>query len=150
MRQAVRAIILKDNKLLVMHRNKFGEEYDTLPGGNVEIGETPEQALKRELYDESQFHIANLRLVYIEHCEHPYGDQLIFVCDFTGGDEPKLLPGSEEEMIHRMGKNLYEPRWLPVDQLKDRPFVTTELKRHLADALSGNWPETPVEFHSTR
>jgi ADP-ribose pyrophosphatase YjhB (NUDIX family) len=45
MRKAVRAIIIKDDKLLVMNRNKFGKVYDTLPGGNVEIGETLEQAL---------------------------------------------------------------------------------------------------------
>ena len=38
MRRASRGIVIKDNNLLVMHRNKFGTEYDTLPGGNVEAG----------------------------------------------------------------------------------------------------------------
>ena len=42
----VRAIVVKENKLLVMHRNKFGHEYDTLVGGGIDVGETPEQALK--------------------------------------------------------------------------------------------------------
>lgn len=46
MRRAVRAIIIKDKQLLVMHRNKFGTEYETLPGGNIEVGETPEQAVE--------------------------------------------------------------------------------------------------------
>lgn len=52
-RKAVRAIIIKEGQLLIMHRNKFGQEYDTLPGGNIEVGETPEQALYRELEEET-------------------------------------------------------------------------------------------------
>jgi ADP-ribose pyrophosphatase YjhB (NUDIX family) len=149
MRKAVRAIIIKNSKLLVMHRNKFGTEYETLPGGNIEIGETPEQALIRELHDETQFEVSNLRLVFIEHCEHPYGDQLIYLAD-TSGTEPKLLPGSEEDLINKLGKNLYMPMWLPLHDLKRLPFATEELKSQILLALSDGWPETPKEFHSKR
>lgn len=150
MRQAVRAIVINDDKLLVMHRNKFGEQYNTLPGGNVEIGETPEQALKREVYDETQYHITKLGLVFIEHCEHPYGDQLIYVCEYTGPAEPKLLPGCEEDQINKLGKNLYQPMWLSITELENSPFVTKELKIHLLKALSEDWPKTPIEFNSSR
>lgn len=150
MRQAVRAIVINNGNLLVMHRNKFGEQYNTLPGGNVEIGETPEQALKREVYDETQYHISKLNLVYIEHCDHPYGDQLIYVCEYTGPPEPKLLPGCEEDEINKLGKNLYQPKWLPISDLEDAPFVTKELKEHLLKAVAEFWPKIPLEFHSSR
>lgn len=149
MRKAVRAIVIKNNKLLVMHRNKFGAEYATLPGGNIELGETSEEALVRELHDETQFAVSNLRLVFIEHCEHPYGDQLIYLCDSSGTD-PKLLPGSEEDVINKMGKNLYEPKWLPLHSLAHMPFVTKELKHHLQAAVADGWPESPIEFTSRR
>lgn len=149
MRRAVRAILVKDNRLLVMHRNKFGHEYDTLPGGNVEIGETSEEALARELHDETQFVLKRFKLVLIEHCEHPYGDQQIYLVE-ADGEEPKIRPGAEEELINKLGKNLYEPRWLPLSELDAAPFVTRELKEHITKALAGDWPEAPVEFHSKR
>lgn len=149
MRKAVRAIIIKNSKLLVMHRNKFGKEYETLPGGNIELGETAEQALARELHDETQFNITNLRLVFIEHCEPPYGHQYIYLAD-TDGLEPVLRPGSEEDHINKLGKNLYQPMWLPLHDLKRLPFVTGELKNHIIDSLDKGWPETPKEFHSKR
>jgi len=44
MKQAVRAIIIHNNNLLVMKRNKFGKEYYTLIGGHVEMGESHEVA----------------------------------------------------------------------------------------------------------
>ena len=61
MRTAVRAIIIKDNNLLVMHRNKFGNEYLTLVGGGVELNETKEQALVREVIEETS--ILDLRKI---------------------------------------------------------------------------------------
>ncbi len=149
MRKAVRAIIVKNSNLLVMHRNKFGKEYETLPGGNIEMGETAEEALRREVFDETQFSISNLHLVFIEHCEHPYGDQFIYLAD-TDGTEPLLRPGSEEEHINKLGENLYHPMWLPLHDLKRLPFVTGELKDHIIHALDKGWPETPKEFHSKR
>ena len=149
MRRAVRAIIVKNNQLLVMHRDKFGEKYLTLPGGNIEMGETPEEALVRELRDETQFTISNLRMVFIEHCEHPYGDQLIYLAETSGG-EPKLRPGCEEDLINKLGKNLYEPKWLPVHALENASFVTHNLKAHLIKALSTGWPDSPLEFTSKR
>jgi ADP-ribose pyrophosphatase YjhB (NUDIX family) len=62
MRQASRAIIINDDKLLVTKRNKFGSEYYILVGGGVEIGESLEQAMYRELQEESGVEVANPRV----------------------------------------------------------------------------------------
>lgn len=145
MRRAVRAIVIKDDQLLVMHRNKFGKEYDTLPGGNIEIGETPEQALMREVGEETQLKIENPHLVFIEHAGDPYGDQHIFVCDYKQG-EPKLMPGSEEELISRMGQNLYKPGWIKLSDLPNLPFLSENLKNKILGAVKNGWPKAPEEF----
>jgi ADP-ribose pyrophosphatase YjhB (NUDIX family) len=149
MRRAARVIIIKDNNLLVMHRNKFGVEYDTLPGGNIEIGETPEQAAKRETDEETSVELANPTLVFIEHADPLYGDQYIFLCDYVSG-EPSLKPGGEEDLINKLGKNLYKPDWLPLTKLPSAPFLSEELKKHILHGTEYGWPKEPLEFTSTR
>jgi 8-oxo-dGTP diphosphatase len=145
MRRAVRAIVIKDDQLLVMHRNKFGTEYDTLPGGNIEIGETPEQALLRELHEETQVVIQNPRCVILEHAGEPYGDQYIYLCDYVSG-EPTLLPGSEEDHINQLGQNLYQPMWVSLSELPSKPFVSEKLKTTILEAVKSEWPQTAIEI----
>lgn len=147
MRTAVRAIIIKDQQLLVMHRNKFGTEYDTLPGGNVEIGETPEQALAREIQEETMITFTNPRLVVLEHAGNPYGDQYVYLCDYVSG-EPQLHPDAEENAINKMGKNLYQPAWVKLSDLPNLPFLSQNLKQFILEGVAAGWPESPVEMSS--
>lgn len=142
MRKAVRAIVVKDDALLVMHRNKFGEEYYTLVGGGIDLGETAEQALFREVKEETTLDIANPRLVFVEEAGDPYGNQYIYLCDYMDG-EISLPPESEEAKIHALGQNLYKPMWLPIKQLPDVPFLSETLKSVLMNALSHGFPEKP-------
>lgn len=54
MRRSARAILItKDNKLLLMKRTKPEGVYYVTIGGGIEDGETSEQALLRELKEES-------------------------------------------------------------------------------------------------
>ena len=147
MRKAVRAIILKDDKLLVMHRNKFGKEYETLPGGNIELGETPEQALLRELVEETSVEVSPKQLVFIEHAGDPYGTQYIYLCEYISG-EPQLAPDSEEAHINKLGQNLYEPKWVSVTDLPDLPFLSEKLKDLLLQAVKTEFPTEAIEFAS--
>lgn len=145
MRRAVRAIIIKDGQLLVMHRNKFGKEYDTLPGGNVELDEQPEQALARELMEEAQLEFANPRLVFLEQAGEPYGQQYIYLCDYVSG-EPMLQPGSEEDVISKMGHNLYKTMWIKLSDLPAKPFLSEALKQAILQHNQRGWPDKPLEI----
>lgn len=145
MRRAARAIIIKDGSLLVMHRNKFGHEYDTLPGGNIELGETPQQALQREVNEESQVQFRDPRLVILEHAGDPYGDQYIYLCQYVSG-EPRLHPDSTELLLNKMGQNLYEPKWVALNDLPHLPFLSEKLKETILTFLQSDWPQNPVEI----
>lgn len=147
MRKAARAIIVHDNKLIVMHRNKFGKQYATLPGGNIEMGESAGQALHRELAEEVCIEYKNPRLVLIEHAGDPYGDQYMFLCEYVHG-EPKLHPHSEEEQINKLGHNLYKPDWLSLEDLITTEFVSRELKEKILHYCKQGWPNTVDEFYS--
>lgn len=50
-RRKVRGIIVSNNELLVVKHNA-GDAYVALPGGHIEAGEEPQEALIRELHEE--------------------------------------------------------------------------------------------------
>jgi ADP-ribose pyrophosphatase YjhB (NUDIX family) len=140
MRRAVRAIIIRDGKLLVMQRDKFGHPpYYTLPGGGIDAGETAEQALKRELQEECSFTLTAGQQVFTEEAHDPYGTQYIYVCEAIG-EEPRLHPGSDEAHIHQMGQNLYTPQWLPLGELSTVEFLSVPLRQGIMYGIRHGFP----------
>lgn len=130
-----------------MHRNKFGQAYYTLVGGSLQPNEPPEQAALREAYEETTLVLAQPKLVFVEESGVPYGTQYIYLCIYRGG-EVTLPQQSVEAKIHAMGKNLYEPMWLPVKDLPDVTFLSEGLKRHIIDGLLHGFPQQPITFNS--
>jgi 8-oxo-dGTP diphosphatase len=145
MRHAARAIVIKDDQLLVMHRNKFGQEFCALIGGGVDFGETPEQALYREVKEETGIEITNHRLVIVEDAGEMYGVQYIYVCDYVSG-EPVLAADSIEAQISMAGQNIYTPGWIPVGELPKMNLLPVELKDTLVDMIKNGWPSEPLSL----
>ncbi len=141
----MRAIVFRGNDLLVMKRDKFGKKYATLPGGGMEIGEPVEHALLRELGEETGIQIGDARLVFIEHAGEPYGDQYIYLANYVGG-EPQLDPRSVESSISQMGKNLYEPAWLPLSELAACEFISPKVKQAILGCVQRGFPAQPVDI----
>jgi len=142
MRKAVRAIIIRGDDLLVMKRNKFGQQYYTLVGGGIKPGETPEQALRREVEEEASLRVLSAKHVYTEEAGEPYGTQYIFLCEYAGG-APRLMSDSEEADINRLGQNIHEPMWLPFAMLPKITLRSEALKYTLLHALKDGFPDTP-------
>lgn len=148
MKKAVRAIIIHNNNLLVMRRDKFGKRYYTLIGGHVEMGESTEKALFREIHEETRMHVTKPRLVFIEHSPEPYGDQYVYLCEHVSG-VPMLHEQSDEHLINKGGENMYTPMWLPLSQLNNVPFRTTNLQKRILDGVTNGFPTQVEEFTST-
>ena len=146
MRRAVRAIVFRDNNLLVMKRNKFGTQYYTLPGGAMSMGETSAQALVREMSEETGVQLGDARLVFVEDGGGLYGVQYIYLASYVGG-EPHLNPNSDEASINALGKNTYEPVWLPMSDLPATSFVTERLRDAIVHAVKNGFPEKPVTIY---
>jgi 8-oxo-dGTP pyrophosphatase MutT (NUDIX family) len=146
MRRACRAIVIKDDQILVTKRNKFGDEYYILIGGGVDMGETEEQTLYRELKEESGIEIANPRKVFIENAGDMYGIQNIFLCDYVGG-ESALHPDSTEAKINNMDiGNTYETVWLPLDRLPTVSFRSDRLRKAVLDGIANGFPDAPLDI----
>jgi ADP-ribose pyrophosphatase YjhB (NUDIX family) len=149
MRTTVRAVVIKDNKLLVMDRDKYGHKFMALIGGGVEKGESPKEAVKREVREESSLEIANPRLIITLDAGIVYGRQYIYLCDYISG-EPKLSKGSIEQKIAKSGQNLYTPKWLDITDLNASNLLPSELKKQLVDFCRNGFPGKPLRLTITK
>ena len=59
----VKALIIRDNKFLVMHNNGVKADLWELPGGRMEFGETAEETLKREIMEETGLKVNPIKLL---------------------------------------------------------------------------------------
>jgi len=87
------AIIVKDDKILLIHRISHGKEYHVFPGGGVENGETIEQAVLREVQEEASLEVKIEKLLY-HHIYDDNTEQFFYLCRCVSG-EPKLGDGNE-------------------------------------------------------
>lgn len=146
---AGRAIVIKDGCVLVMKRSKpDGRKYMVTPGGRLEAGETPEQAVIREVEEETTIKIADPRLVFVEEPDDPvWGTQYVFLCEYVSG-EPVLNPLSEEYEFQSLGGGTYEPLWLPFNKLDDKeyPFRSAWLGEALRSAIKNGFPDEPIHW----
>lgn len=60
----VYGVLLRDGRVLIAAEEVGGRDVLKLPGGAVEAGETPEQALKREFMEEGNLCIEPTRLLH--------------------------------------------------------------------------------------
>lgn len=144
-RTAARAIIVRDNKLLVMKRNKFGDIYYALIGGGLDSGETPVQAMVREVYEEAGMAITTYRKVFIESAWGRFGDQHIYLCGDPGG-EPMLQPETDEAKLNNIGRNTFEPMWLEISQIPKVKFRSPNLQKQLILSLKDGFKDEIIRL----
>ena len=113
--EVVAAIICQDNQIFATQRG-YGDFKDgwEFPGGKVEPGETPENALVREIREELAVEISVGEL--LTTVEHDYPNFHLtmhcYLCRLTGGEITLL----EHEAARWLGKGeLYSVEWLPAD-----------------------------------
>src|SRR3990167_9310260 len=112
------AVVLKDNKVLLNLRkeNELPEahlkwEY---PGGKVDFGETPQEAIVREVFEETGIRIKVDRLLpYVQtnYWKYPWGNQqtlcFIFLCSFV-----KQEAASNDHHVEKFD-------WIEIDKVRD-------------------------------
>jgi ADP-ribose pyrophosphatase YjhB (NUDIX family) len=146
MKLNARAIVVNDHKLLLMKRNRLGNEYYSLVGGDVDPGEKPADAVIREVSEETSLIVSNPKLVIIEDARPKLSIQYyIFVCDYESG-EIALRADSPEAKINVEGQNSFEPQWVEVGEVANLRLLPTELRDLVLKYIHEGFPDQPFEL----
>lgn len=128
------AVITKGKKVLLIHRKKEGREYWVFPGGLIEEGEKPEEAMVREIKEETGLDTVSCRFGFYykdeESLKHP-----VFYCEVTD-EEPKL--GGPEAEKHSE-ENWFHPEWVNIKEslkLNIYPEEGRKVLRKLPNSIS--------------
>lgn len=113
--RVVAAIITDGERILATQRGygAFKGMWE-FPGGKIEEGEMPEQALQREIKEELQLEIAIQRFVSTVHYEYP--DFILnmdcYLCNIVGG---KMSLIEHQAALWLTPEQLTMVEWLPAD-----------------------------------
>ena len=121
----VTALLHKDGRLLLGRRPKGSLQGQwEFPGGKIELGETPEEALKRELIEELgiEAEIGGLRFA----TTHTYGDRGVLLLFY----DVNFWKGEPKSQHHT------ELKWVPPDEV--RQFEIPEANRKVLDRILGS------------
>lgn len=111
----VAAIIIKDDKILLIHRVKNGQEYYVFPGGGVKEGESLEEALIREVKEELTLDIKLFKQIF-NITNQGREEHYFLVEDYNGIPQ---LNGEEKERMNK--NNQYIPIWIKVSEAINMP-----------------------------
>lgn len=99
-RETARAVILQDSKLLLIRRTRLNnggniDNWLSIPGGGLDPGETPEQAVVREMKEELGIDVDIKSLLAIQDVPSDESRHYYFLCTIRDG-EPCIQEESEE------------------------------------------------------
>ena len=117
--EIVAAVIFREGKVLCVQRTEHEKEYISLkwefPGGKVEVGESREEALVREIEEELVVEIHQLQ--YLTTVEHSYPDFNLTMHAYTCA----LKDGEVELREHK------ELKWLEVEELDQLDWAAADV-----------------------
>jgi 8-oxo-dGTP pyrophosphatase MutT (NUDIX family) len=125
------AIIIEKKKVLLIHRKKEGREYWVFPGGIIEDNETPEQAIKREVFEETSLKVTGCNYSF-DYIDENKDANPVFICSVKTG-KPKL--GGPEAEKHSK-EDWYHPEWIDLNDAINLNVYPEEGKRVIKNLAS--------------
>jgi len=112
--------ITKGDEVLLVHANNFKGNHYGLVAGFVETGETLEECVEREVWEETRLRVRNIRYFASQPWPYPCGLMVGFTADYLEGD------------IHLQRAELGKGGWFRKDNLPEIPNRSS-LARWLID-----------------
>ena len=127
------AMIISENRILAMHDER--SPYFYLPGGRVKMGETAEQAVVREIWEELGVKLKIARPLWLNQAfftEEVDGIRYHELCIYFLMDSSNTdLSERRNSFIRMEGKHTHVFEWLEFDRLKNEYFYPIFLKNQI-------------------
>lgn len=123
--QSVTGVVIKENKvLLARHTYGGGKGMLIIPGGYVNNGETPQDALVREYLEETKIVVKPLNIIGIRFNMHDW--YIAFKAEYVSGEA--ISDGDENS----------EVLWVDIEEALQRDDVPELTKNLIRSAVSNN------------
>lgn len=135
-RNCAKALIIRDEKVLLLEKQVGEANWFVFPGGGQDKGETLADSIQRECMEEIGTHvkIGPLRFVreyigsnheFAKAHEDLHHIEFLFLCDVPGEYEPKVGEAPDEEQIR--------VAWIPIKDLATLPVFPRTLAKSIAE-----------------
>lgn len=148
-RLTARGIIVRDGRLLVFDRFRLSAHgrkmrYYSIPGGGVDLGETPEEAVVREMSEEMGITVRAERLLVRQTT--PVSLHHYFLCTILEGEPVFQL--ESEEATDVSANNHYQVQWIPLHDVR-RAHLFPDYRQALETIIDGQLidvPQPPIDI----
>lgn len=121
--------VRKGDEILMVHARTFRDRHYGLVAGFVETGETLEECVRREVWEETHLHICNIRYFGSQPWPYPSGLMVGFTADYEDGE------------LHIQRSELSDAGWFHRDNLPTLPDPSSIAYQLIEDWL--NAPSVP-------
>ena len=130
-RNAAKALIIKDDKMLAIKISDNKEEWYIMPGGGQDVEELLPETACREVAEEMGLHIEVKDLVFVIeglHGEKFHRVDLVFLCEYKGKIHNAILQGDTNQVGYD---------WLDIKTLNTAPLYPSKLRRQIMNLYEG-------------
>lgn len=130
-RNAAKALIIKDDKMLAIKISDGKEEWYIMPGGGQDVEELLPETVCREVAEEMGLQVEVKDLVFVIeglHGEKFHRVDLVFLCEYIGELENAILQSDTNQVGYD---------WLDIKTLNTTPLYPSKLRRQIMNLYEG-------------
>ena len=130
-RNAAKALIIKDGKMLAIKLKDEQDEWYIMPGGGQDVEEILPETVCRQVAEELGLQVEVKDLVFViegVHGESFHRVDLVFLCEYMGKIENAVLQSD----TYQVGYD-----WLDIKSLNTTPLYPSKLRRQIMNLYEG-------------